>query len=178
MNWIFESERLGFRRLHEGDLAHVKVFLQDIDVMYAWGHIFTDEEAVEWIQKNIKRYTEDGYSYFAAIEKDSGAFAGVIGPLKEEIEGVSYTEIAYILNKSCWGKGYAVEGAQAAVDYAFRELGCDAIIAQIKPDNLTSIKVAQRLGMVETGSFIKHYRGEDLLHLILTVTKEQWAKTR
>lgn len=176
MDWIFGSQRLGFRRLEESDLAHVKVFLQDPQVMYAWGHSFTDEESVQWIQKNIKRYAEDGYSYFAAIEKSSGAFAGVIGPLKEEIEGQSYTEIAYILNKSCWGKGYAVEGARAAVDFAFEELGCKAIIAQIKPDNLTSIKVAHKLGMLQTGSFIKHYRGEDLLHLIFTITREQWQQ--
>lgn len=178
MNWIFTSERLGFRRLEESDLAHVKVFLQDAEVMYAWGHSFTDEEAAEWVQKNIKRYAEDGYSYFAAIEKSSGTFAGVIGPLKEEIEGMECIELAYILNKSCWGKGYAAEGGQAAVDYAFRELDCQQVIAQIKPDNFSSIKVAQRLGMHQTGSFIKHYRGEDLLHLIFGITREQWEQGR
>ena len=43
--------------------------------------------------------------------------------------------VAYIFNKSCWGKGYATEAAQASVNYAFGALGAEEVIAEIRPEN-------------------------------------------
>ncbi|MGE7624159.1 GNAT family N-acetyltransferase [Viridibacillus sp. NPDC096237] len=146
-------------------------FFQDIEVMYAWGHAFSDGEVLEWIEKNLIRYDQDGFSYFAAIEKETGEFIGVIGPMIDTIEGISYIEIAYILDKAFWGKGYAVEGAKACLDYAFNELEADKVIAQIRPDNLASSKVAEKIGMEIEGEYMKHYRGRDILHLIYSKTK-------
>ena len=50
--------------------------LQDIHVMYAWEHAFSDEEVCQWIDENILRYERDGYSYWAVIEKASGDLIG------------------------------------------------------------------------------------------------------
>ncbi|MGE7837288.1 GNAT family N-acetyltransferase [Viridibacillus arvi] len=166
MEWILQSDRLGFRKITKGDFNNLCAFLQDIEVMYAWDHAFSDEEVKEWIDKNLKRYKQDGFSYFAAIEKETGKFIGVIGPMIDSIEGVSYIEIAYILDKVFWGKGYAIEGAEACMKYAFNELKAEKVIAQIRPDNLASCKVAEKIGMKIEGEFMKHYRGRDILHLI------------
>jgi RimJ/RimL family protein N-acetyltransferase len=87
--------------------------LQDIEVMYAWEHAFSDEEVSKWISENIERYETDGFSYFAAVEKETNRLIGVIGPLIEEIENRKCIGVAYILNKSYWNKGYAVEGVRA-----------------------------------------------------------------
>lgn len=166
MEWILQSDRLGFRKITKEDFNNLCAFLQDIEVMYAWDHAFSDEEVKEWIDKNLKRYEQDGFSYFAAIEKETGKFIGVIGPMIDSIEGVSYIEIAYILDKVFWGKGYAIEGAEACMNYAFNELKAEKVIAQIRPDNLASCKVAEKIGMKIEGEFMKHYRGRDILHLI------------
>ncbi|MEK4760187.1 GNAT family N-acetyltransferase [Viridibacillus sp. FSL E2-0187] len=166
MEWILQSDRLGFRKITKEDFNNLCTFLQDIEVMYAWDHAFSDEEVKEWIDKNLKRYEQDGFSYFAAIEKETGKFIGVIGPMIDSIEGVSYIEIAYILDKVFWGKGYAIEGAEACMNYAFNELKAEKVIAQIRPDNLASCKVAEKIGMKIEGEFMKHYRGRDILHLI------------
>lgn len=166
MEWILQSDRLGFRKITKEDFNNLCAFLQDIEVMYAWDHAFSDEEVKEWIDKNLKRYEQDGFSYFAAIEKETGKFIGVIGPMIDYIEGVSYIEIAYILDKVFWGKGYAIEGAEACMNYAFNELKAKKVIAQIRPDNLASCKVAEKIGMKIEGEFMKHYRGRDILHLI------------
>jgi RimJ/RimL family protein N-acetyltransferase len=64
------------------------------------------------------------------------------------------------------GKGYATEGAKAMIDYAFNTLNAPKIVCTIRPMNKSSIAVAKRLGMVETGSFVKHYKGKDMSHLI------------
>ncbi|MFE6169428.1 GNAT family N-acetyltransferase [Viridibacillus arvi] len=166
MEWILQSDRLRFRKITKEDFNNLCAFLQDIDVMYAWDHAFSDEEVNEWIDKNLNRYDQDGFSYFAAIEKETEKFIGVIGPMIDSIEGVSYIEIAYILDKAFWGKGYAIEGAEACMNYAFNELNAEKVIAQIRPDNLASCKVAEKIGMKIEGEFMKNYRGRDILHLI------------
>ncbi|SHK88945.1 GNAT family N-acetyltransferase [Desulforamulus aeronauticus] len=171
MQWILQSERLAFRKIDRDDFKDLCTMLQDIEVMYAWEHAFTDEEVYEWIDKNLIRYENEGFSYFAAIEKATGKFVGVIGPLIEEIDGIPYTGIAYILNKNFWCKGYAVEGAKACMDYAFAKLNADKVIAQIRPNNFPSRKVAEKLGMKIESEYTKHYNGSDMLHLIYSRTK-------
>ena len=171
MNWIIETPRLGLRYIAKDDFEELCSFLQNPEVMYAWEHGFTDEEVHQWIEKNLARYSKEGYSYFAAIEKSTGEMIGVIGPLIEEIEGVSHIGIAYILNNKYWSKGFATEGARACINYAFDQLNAAKVIAEIRPENAASRKVAERLGMKIEGQFVKHYNNKEMLHLIYSITK-------
>ena len=50
--------------------------------------------------------------------------------------------------------------------YAFSSLGARRVIAEIRPENRRSRRVAERLGMQVTGEFVKRYHGKDMLHLI------------
>ncbi|WP_312561088.1 GNAT family N-acetyltransferase [Anaerospora sp.] len=166
MDVVFESKRLLFRKIVKSDFQNLCSVLQDKEVMYAWEHAFTDEEVNNWIDKNLERYSNEGYSYFAVIEKDTDHFIGVMGPLIEQMEDGEQIGIGYILNKQYWGKGYAVEGARASLDYAFQYLKADKVIAHIRPNNLPSRKVAEKLGMKIEGEYIKHYKGKEMVHLI------------
>lgn len=166
MEWIIESERLLLRKITKADFSDLKHILQDIETMYAWEHAFSDDEVSEWIDKNLARYESDGFSYLAAIHRATGQLVGVMGPLIETVEGIRHMGVAYILDKQYWGQGYATEGARACMEYAFHTLNATEVIAEIRPENLPSQRVAQRLGMNVTGQFIKHYNGKDMLHLI------------
>lgn len=168
---MFESERLLFRKIVKSDFYHLCSILQDKEVMYAWEHEFTDEEVKNWIDKNLNRYSNEGYSYFAVIEKYTYRFIGVIGPLLEKIGVGEQIGIAYILNKRYWGKGFAVEGAKASMEYAFQHLGADKVIAQIRPNNLPSRKVAEKLGMTIEGEYMKQYKDKEMLHLVYSCEK-------
>lgn len=85
-----------------------------------------------------------GFSMFSVIEKESGQWIGRMGPWQPE--GWPGTEVGWGLLRSAWGKGYAVEGASVAMDYAVDTLGFTEIIHCIDPANAASIKVAERLG--------------------------------
>lgn len=98
---------------------------------------------------------------------------GVCGPLIETINGERRMGVAYIFNKTCWGKGYATEAAQASVNYAFGALGAEEVIAEIRPENKKSRCVAERLGMTISGSFVKNYKGKEMPHLIYVLKKPQ-----
>ena len=166
MNWVLESPRLRFRRIEPADFSSLCEFLQDQKVMYAWEHGFSLDEVQDWIDRTLARYEKDGFGHYAAIEKETSALIGVIGPLIEVIDEVPYTGIGYIINKRYWGKGYATEGAAACMQYAFSALHADKVIAEIRPENLRSRRVAERLGMAVEGECIKHYYGKEMPHLI------------
>ena len=85
-----------------------------------------------------------GVAMFSVIEKSSGRWVGRLGPWKPE--GWPGTEVGWSLHPDAWGKGYATEGASAAIDYAFDVLGWDDVIHCIDPLNLPSQQVARRLG--------------------------------
>lgn len=89
-------------------------------------------------------WTISGFSMFSVIEKSTGQWIGRLGPWKPD--GWPGTEVGWGLLKSAWGKGYALEGASAAMDYAVDILGWSEIIHSIEAENAPSIKVAERLG--------------------------------
>jgi RimJ/RimL family protein N-acetyltransferase len=78
------------------------------------------------------------------IEKSSGRWVGRLGPWVPE--GWPGNEVGWGLAREAWGKGYATEGATAAVDWAFDTLGWSEVIHCIAPDNAPSQAVARRLG--------------------------------
>lgn len=171
MKWVMTSERLNFRNITNKDFNNLKPILQNIEVMYAWEHAFTDDEVHEWIDKNLVRYENEGYSYFALIEKSTNQFIGVAGPLIEDTNGSKQIGIAYIIDKKYWGKGYGFESAKASLDYAFNNLHAEEVIAQIRPNNISSRKIAEKLNMKIKSEFVKHYNNKDMPHLIYSITK-------
>lgn len=170
---VAESERLVFRRIVRGDFSELCKMLKDPDVMYAWEHAFTDEEVQDWIDRRIAGYEKYGYDYFLAKDRKTGETVGQIGLLNECIDGCHYTGIGYMLLKNFWHKGYASEGAGAMLNYAFNVLRKNEVIAEIRPENSASRKVAERLGMTEAGSFIKNYNGKDMPHLIYVKRRKE-----
>ena len=90
-----------------------------------------------------------GYSMFTVVEKSRGRWIGRIGPWVPE--GWPGTEVGWGLAPDANGKGYAVEAATAAIDWAFDHLGWTEVVHCIDPDNVASQRVAQRLGSVNRG---------------------------
>jgi RimJ/RimL family protein N-acetyltransferase len=61
-------------------------------------------------------------------------------------EGWPGFEIGWTLARRAWGKGYATEGAKAALQYAFETLDQRHVISLIHPGNTPSMRVADRIG--------------------------------
>jgi RimJ/RimL family protein N-acetyltransferase len=60
-------------------------------------------------------------------------------------------EIGYWLGVSYWGKGYATEALHAVIDYAFTDLGHDALQAGARVTNPASRRVLEKCGFQWTG---------------------------
>ncbi len=117
-----------------------------------------------------------GFSMFSLIEKSSGEWIGRLGPWHPD--GWPGKEIGWALVRSAWGKGYALEGCTAAIDWTFDQLGWDEIIHSIHPDNHASQALAQRLGSTCRGSGKLPAPYEDSPTEIWTQTREQWRRHR
>nr|WP_194191641.1 GNAT family N-acetyltransferase [Clostridium chrysemydis] len=171
MDTVLTSERLIFKRINKNDFKNISEMLKDPEVMYAWEKGFTSEEVERWIDKRLKGYEEFGYDYFLAIDKNTKKVVGQIGLLDEVVFGEHFTGLGYILKKEFWHKGYALEGANAMIEYAFSLLGKEKVIATIRPENEASLKVAKKLKMNLESEFIKVYKGKEMKHLVYSILK-------
>ncbi|MGL4523566.1 MAG: GNAT family N-acetyltransferase, partial [Bacilli bacterium] len=172
MDIVLSTERLHFRRIRKEDEQELCKILQDEEIMYAWEHGFSAEEVKAWMAKNVTRYINEGFSYWAAIEKETGHIIGLMGPLVEEVCGEQHVGVAYILDKAYWHKGYATEGVKGCIMYAFDALKAHKVIAQIRPENTASRRVAESLGMTVEREIVKVYKGKEMPHLIYTLSRD------
>ena len=109
---------------------------------------FERKDAEDRIQKNLRRYAEDGIGQWALLLKPDKKFAGYCGLLRQEIDGTREIEVGYALARYAQGQGIATEAARACMNYGFTTLGEDRIISLIRPENIPSRRVAERNGLI------------------------------
>lgn len=141
-----ETERLKLRPFRPDDLDEFAAMCADPEVMRYLGRGTPMSRELSW--GNIAYFTGHwflvGCGMWAVEEKETGRFAGRIG--FAEPYGWPGFELAWALARHRWGRGYATEGARAALTWAFEVLGRDRVISLIQPANQASIRVAERLG--------------------------------
>jgi RimJ/RimL family protein N-acetyltransferase len=141
---LLETDRLILRPPQAEDLDAWAAFAADAEVQRFLGGV--QDRAVTWRSLRLMAgaWAVDGFSMFSVIEKSSGRWIGRLGPWCPE--GWPGTEVGWGLAREAWGKGYATEGATAAIDWAFDTLGWTEVVHTIVADNVNSQRVAQRLG--------------------------------
>jgi len=163
---ILETERLILRPHVVDDADALEAVLGDPVAMEFYPAAL-DRRGVEgWINNNRQRYQRDGFGKWAMVVKSTGEIGGSCGPALQEVEGRSEIEVGYNVRRDLWGRGYATEAARACIEYGFRELGAQRVISMIRPENVRSIRVAEKNGMHRER--IVFWRGYD--HGIYVVT--------
>ncbi len=145
---VIETPRLFLRHYTLDDTDALAEVLCDHDNMRFFPNRFEHKDAEERIQKNLRRYAEDGVGQWPLLLKPSNKFAGYCGLVRVEIDGNTEIEVGYALARHAQGQGIATEAARACMNYAFTTLGEDRIISLIRPENLPSRRVAERNGLV------------------------------
>jgi RimJ/RimL family protein N-acetyltransferase len=141
-----ETERLKLRMWRESDLdAYAEMCADPLVMKYlSPGKVFSRPEAWRSMAFFMGHWQLRGYGHWAVEEKATGAMIGRIGFLNPE--GWPGFEIGWTLARHAWGKGFATEGAKAALQYAFNELDQPHVISLIHPENAPSMRVAERIG--------------------------------
>lgn len=164
---VLETERLRIRPFAHDDLDAVHHLL---DVQVQLGGAYSREQRADWLRWTILCYEQLANLYQppfgdrAVERKDTGALIGACGyvPLIDffsQIPGLDHLEgvrtglttpevgLYYAVDPSQRGRGFASEAAGALIDYAFRRLRLERIVAGTTDDNEASIGVMRKLGM-------------------------------
>lgn len=168
-----ETERLLLRWLREDDFERYAEMCRDPEVMrFLGGQLLSDVEVWRQMAYFVGHWHFRGYGIWAVEEKSTGDLVGRIGFLNPI--GWPAFELGWTLSRESWGKGYATEGAQRALAYAFTELDRDHVISLIAPDNIASAKVAERLGERVEGK--TEVFGKEVL--IYGIGRDQWRESQ
>jgi [ribosomal protein S5]-alanine N-acetyltransferase len=152
--FLLETTRLVLREFTMDDLDAIAEIRSDPEVMRFVGpgearpRPRDDSRAlIQWI---LGRYEAQGYGLWALMAQgeNGGRAMGFCGLLDQNVEGRPELEIAYTLGRSFWGKGFATEAAIAVRDHAVGILGRTRLISLIYPENVASIRVAAKVGMM------------------------------
>src|SRR5262245_42771405 len=165
-----ETDRLTLRMLRESDLDAYAEMCADPEVMRYVGDGQPLARPMAWrnLAMMVGHWSLRGYGLWAVEERASGALVGRIGCWNPE--GWPGFEVGWMLRRPFWGRGYATEGACAALQFAFSQLEQPHVISLIHPDNAASIRVAQRLGehLLDTTEVM----GKPAL--VYQITREEW----
>lgn len=102
------------------------------------------EEARQDLEKRMAT-AADPLGYWITERKESRAFIGWMA-LKPLDNGPAI-EIGYRFLEDYWGLGYATEGGQKILDYAFRTLKLEKVVAVAIEENRASTRVMEKIGM-------------------------------
>ena len=168
------TERLHLRMFREEDFEEYAAIVADAEVMRYLGEGKPLSRGDAWRQMAfvLGHWQLRGYGLWAVEETSTGRLAGRIGFLYPE--GWPDFELGWTLAREFWGRGYATEGARRALRYAFDEMGREHVISLIRPDNVPSVRVAERLGERLEGS-VELFGSEALIY---GITREDWLAAR
>jgi RimJ/RimL family protein N-acetyltransferase len=138
------TSRLLLRPLKMSDFEAWAAFMADPEATRFLGGAQSRALAWRGFMTMAGAWHLQGFAMFSVVERSSQRWVGRLGPWMPE--GWPGTEVGWGIVRDCWGRGYAIEGATAAIDWAFDELGWSEVIHVIDPANDASRAVARKLG--------------------------------
>ena len=149
MDAAFEilTERLRLRPYRPDDLDDLHAMFTDPDHMRWYPAPFDRATTDVWVERTFERYRDDGFGLWIVEDRATGEFLGTAGPTVQVVEEVSEVEIGWHTKPGRKGEGIAPEAAGAARDWAFANLDVDHLISLVRPENVASCRVAEKLGM-------------------------------
>lgn len=143
--FLLTSERLGFRPFEDHDLDDLARLDTDPEVRAQFPEgVMTPEQVRERLSRTRASYLEHGFSDFAAIDLESGKFAGRAG--FGLVDG-GEIEVGYVFLKEFWGKGLAQESLRALLAWAEHNIDTPRILAYAPQQHSASFNVMKKCGM-------------------------------
>ncbi|MBZ9688783.1 GNAT family N-acetyltransferase [Clostridium estertheticum] len=153
-NVKIETEHLVIRNFTKNDLSQLYRIVNNEEIMryvpFAKERTLTEcEELMKRILNRYKESTAFDFKGFLllVISKDNNECVGFVGlfPLSYN---TTENEIFYGLFEECYRKGYATEIGKSIIEYSFRNMNIDKIVATVNRDNEVSKRVLGKMGMI------------------------------
>jgi RimJ/RimL family protein N-acetyltransferase len=178
----FETDRLRLRQWLATDREPFAALNADPRVMEFFPATLdraTSDAMADYCERLI---AERGWGFWAAELKGSGQFIGFIGlhTPSSELPFSPCVEIGWRLAFQHWGKGFASEAANGALQVGFGLLNLPEIVSFTAVRNLRSRAVMERLGMREAATTFEHPHipvdSPLRLHCLYRLSRDDWNK--
>ena len=180
---IIKTKRLLLRPWHETDLEPFAKLNADPKVMEYFPAPLSREESDHFVNSIKEHFQKRGWGFWAVSVINGADFIGFIGLRYDDFEApfTPAVEIGWRLAYEFWNKGYATEGAQAALSYGFETLKLEEIISFTSTQNRRSRAVMEKLGMIHNpkddfdhSKLPKDHRLSR--HVLYRLTRHDWVK--
>jgi ribosomal-protein-alanine N-acetyltransferase len=159
------TARLMLRAFEPGDVAAIERLFGDPVVMrYVGAGGALPPEAA---RRALERWSTDArtrdHSIWALVEHSGSDVIGWCG--LQNLPASDKVEVAWLLDRPYWGRGYATEAARAALTIGFERAGLREIVAIAHHENAASLNVMRKLGM-QPGGTVRYFERDMALFSI------------
>ncbi|MEW8956022.1 GNAT family N-acetyltransferase [Clostridium sp.] len=160
-NIHIETPNLILRNFSSSDAKDVSYYSQQPNVSYWMSDMIfhSDAVALSWINRVNENFDTTKPFIILAIEhKIECKCIGVVGVHpKAEID--NEVEILYGISDNYQSKGYGTEASKALIQWVFENTQLKHLVAIVKPDNIPSKIVIEKLGFEHVNTQMVHYDG-------------------
>lgn len=145
-----ETERLRLRRFAPDDLDPLaRVFAKPEVWQFPYGRAFSREETAAFLKTQIAEWESCGFGLWIAIDRKDEQVVGYVGLAVPRFlpDVLPAVEVGWRFAPEVWGRGFATEGARAALREAFETLRLEEVCSLPQTTNPKSYAVCERLGM-------------------------------
>ncbi|BFM15946.1 GNAT family N-acetyltransferase [Maricurvus nonylphenolicus] len=178
---MLKTNRLILRQWTKEDYPYLSDLCADEEVMEFFPALLSEDESFAMAERIHSLISERGWGFWAVEIPDQHKFIGFVG-LHTPTDAMPFSpcvEIGWRLAKQHWGKGYATEAANAALEYAFTTLNLDEVVAFTTVTNTRSRSVMEKLGMHNSHQNFMHPDIESTHplceHVLYKIGKSEWV---
>lgn len=103
------------------------------------------EKVERFVAGQEKHWAQYGYGNWGILPQGADEIIGWAG--LQFLPETNETEVGYLLNRPFWGRGYATQAAQAALDFGFEHFNFAQVIGLTHPENIASQRVLEKCGL-------------------------------
>ena len=142
---VLSSDRIKLRGWQDSDFHPYTTLVSDPVMMrFIGGGAISYKEARKEFDGMREQWINRKIGIFVIADKTSDELLGFTGLFESPL--IDEPELSWSLSAKNHGKGYASEAAVLARNWAFREHNIGPLMSLVHPDNISSKRVAERLG--------------------------------
>jgi RimJ/RimL family protein N-acetyltransferase len=145
---VLETERLVLRRMTADDAEFIFELVNEPSFIRFIGDkgVRNHADAVQYIQTGpVASYERFGFGLYLVELKEGAVPIGMCGLVKRD--SLPDVDVGFAFLPAFWSKGYAFESAAAVKAYGKDILGIGRLVAITNPDNESSIKLLEKIGL-------------------------------
>ena len=168
-----DTERLRIRHFTADDWQAVHAYTSNPEVMtFLPEGVMMEEQTRQFIAQSM---TDEARNYAVDLRSEN-RLIGHVG--FHPWYAPRIYELGWVFHPQYHGRGYATEAAEALLRYGFESLSVHRVIATCQPENPSSWRVMEKLGMQREGHLRKCiYRREKWWdEYFYAILEEEWFK--